>query len=160
MGWINYCIPRGPDAIGSICNNKRCKNTNPALNCMLNPTCRSKHILSRFFLSPGTSAGTLPSYRNAISKSMLNVRAKACVEGLTRCLFRFPCEIMSFVVNRISLLLISRRIEPRTKRTKQRLPEPSLVLAQSRVELQLLVWQPHLDIVVEDLAHPASELFG
>lgn len=47
LGWINYCIPRGSDAIGSICTNKRCKNTNPALNSMLNPTCRSKHILSR-----------------------------------------------------------------------------------------------------------------
>lgn len=68
--------------------------------------------------------------------------------------------MMTFFVNRISLLLVSRRIDPRTKRTKQRLPEPSLVLAQSRVELQLLGWQPHLDIVVENLAHPASELFG
>ena len=63
------------------------------------------------------------------------------------------------LVYRISLLLILRGIEPRTERTKQRLPEPSLILTQSRIELQLLGWQSDLDIFVEDLAYPASELF-
>jgi hypothetical protein len=70
---------------------------------------------------------------------------------------RFPREIVTFM-NRISLLLVSRGVDPRTKRMQQRPPEPSLVLAQSWIELQLLGC-PQLDVVVEDLAHPASELF-
>jgi hypothetical protein len=77
---------------------------------------------------------------------------------------RFVHNSISFVrqtfMKRTSRLSISRRLAHVPEGTKERLAEiPSLVLTQSRVELQLLCWQSHFYIVVENLAHPAPEFF-
>jgi hypothetical protein len=73
------------DANCSKCNDKRRKNTNVALNCMLGPNLSIKTYSLTVLLSQGKPIGKLPmSCRNTKSKSMLNVRAKAGAESLPR----------------------------------------------------------------------------
>ena len=61
---------------------------------------------------------------------------------------------------RASMRLISSGAHPRTERTKQRLSQiPFLVLPQSWIEFKMVGRLAHLDVLIEDTTHLASELF-
>src|SRR3954464_8963766 len=105
-------------------------------------------------------------YRSAGPQSMLDVSRpesncrKSQCEGLFSGSPDFLGRWPPFFGECASMRLISSGTHPRTERTKQRLSQiPFLVLLQGWIEFKMVGRLAHLDVLVEDPAHLASELF-